>query len=267
MIRQAVVAGSFYPADPAQLQAEVESLLHTNQTPLPATAIIAPHAGYVFSGAVAGELIAATKIPETVLLIGPNHRGAGSDIAVTAADFWATPLGNVPIEDSLRRQLCTAITELQIDERAHQLEHSLEVMLPLLLKRQPKLQIVPISLRSLSLEECLQLGTKVASVLKEFAAEVLLLASSDMNHFLDAETTEQLDQLAIRKMTDYDQSGLYRTVQDNGISMCGMLPAVVVMQAAQQLGASECRLLRHTHSGLVNGDNNRVVGYAALTIS
>ncbi len=267
MIRQTVVAGSFYPADPAQLQTEVASLLHTDQAPQFARAIIAPHAGYVFSGAVAGELIATTEIPQTVLLFGPNHQGVGNDIAVTAAENWATPLGNVPIEDRLRKQLCSAIPELQVDERAHQFEHSLEVMLPLLLTRQPDLQIVPIALRSLSLEACLQLGTKVASVVKKTAAEVLLLASSDMNHFQDAETTVQLDQLAIRKMIDFDPGGLYRTVQDNQISMCGMLPAVVVMQAARELGAEACRLLRHIHSGMVNGDNRRVVGYAALTLT
>lgn len=267
MLRPAAVAGSFYPASPAQLKADVKLLLQTNHPQQAAKAIIAPHAGYVYSGAVAGELIAATKIPKTVLLIGPNHHGEGADIAVTAADSWATPLGNVPIAASLREQLCTAIAALQIDDRAHQFEHSLEVMLPLLLQSQPKLQIVPIALRSLSLSECLRFGSDLASVLKDFPEEVLLLASSDMNHFQDAETTEQLDLLAINKMTDYDPSGLYQTVQENRISMCGVLPAVVVMQAARELGARECRLLRHTHSGLVNGDNRRVVGYASLSMA
>ncbi|HEY5673235.1 MAG TPA: AmmeMemoRadiSam system protein B [Malonomonas sp.] len=267
MIRQAVVAGSFYPANPAELQVEVERLLQTEQPPQAAKALIVPHAGYVFSGAVAGEVIAATKIPRVVLLLGPNHQGAGCEIAVTEAESWATPLGNVPIAAALRSQLCAAISDLQVDERAHQFEHSLEVMLPMLQHSQPQLQIVPIALRYLSLNQCLQLGSDLAAVLKQLSEEVLLLASSDMNHFKDAETTERLDCMAIKKMTDYDPVGLYQTVQENRISMCGVLPAVVVMQAARELGASRCRLLRHTHSGQVNGDNHRVVGYAALSIN
>lgn len=266
MIRQPAVAGSFYPDDPAKLQSEVLQLLRSDQKPQAVKAIIAPHAGYVFSGAVAGELIAATKIPEIILMFGPNHHGSGSSIAVTAADSWATPLGCVPIADSLRQQLCSNISELQIDERAHQLEHSLEVMLPLLLQAQPKLQVVPIALGSLSLTDCQRLATKVAAVLQGFPAEVLLLASSDMNHFLDSETTKRLDLLAIERMLAYDPDGLYQTVREQRISMCGLLPVVVVMHAVQQLGASKCRLLRHTDSGAVNGDIGRVVGYASLTI-
>ena len=267
MIRQAVAAGSFYADDPAQLLEDVQHLLQTDQLPQSAKAIIAPHAGYIFSGALAGELIATTQIPNTVLMLGPNHHGTGQSIAVSAAESWDTPLGSVPIADPLRCQLFEVITDLHIDESAHQFEHSLEVMLPLLLNCQPDLQIVPIALRSLSLDSCLQLGAEIAAVLKKCSEDVLLLASSDMNHFLDATTTEQLDGLAIEKMIDFDPSGLYRTVTTNRISMCGVLPAVVVMQAAKELGAQQCRLLRHTHSGMVNGDNNRVVGYAALTIT
>lgn len=267
MIRPAAVAGSFYPVSPTELHAEVTRLLHAELSPQAAKALIAPHAGYLYSGAIAGEVIAATQIPRIVLLLGPNHYGAGADIAVSAADSWATPLGPVPIAEALRRQLCAEISGLLVDERAHQQEHSLEVLLPLLLQAQPQLQMVPIALRSLSLQQCLRLGTELAAVVKAFPEEVLLLASSDMNHFQDAETTEQLDFMAIRKMTAFDPGGLYQTVQENNISMCGVLPAVVVLQAARELGATGCKLLRHSHSGQINGDNRRVVGYAALTIA
>ena len=267
MIRQPAVAGSLYPADTAQLNRTLDQLLLTDAVVQPAKAIIVPHAGYVYSGAVAGELIAGTKIPKTVVLLGPNHQGAGHDIAVTAADNWATPLGNVPIAGPLREQLCNTISDLIIDERAHQFEHSLEVMLPFLLRCQPELQIVPIALRSLDYATAAHLGTSLAQVLKQQDDDILLLASSDMNHFLDAETTEQLDFLAISAMTDFDPQRLYQTVVENRISMCGVLPAVVVMQAAKQLGATECQLVRYAHSGQVNGDNSRVVGYAGLSIA
>ena len=267
MIRQPAVAGSFYPKNPQELRSLVGSLLQAEPEPQPATALILPHAGYIYSGAVAGEVLAQTRIPPTVLLFGPNHYGVGDEIACSAADAWQSPLGETPIAKELRRSLCVEIPQMRQDERAHLQEHSLEVMLPLLQERQPQLKILPIALRSLSLEECLQLGTQVARVLQAGNEEVLLLASSDMNHFLDAETTYRLDHLAIDAMTAFDPRRLFETVQENQISMCGVLPAVVVMQAARELGGSDCRLVRYAHSGLVNGDNSRVVGYAGMAIS
>jgi len=267
MIRQPAVAGSFYPADVNQLNDVLAQLLPADAVPQSAKAIIVPHAGYVYSGTVAGELIASTKIPKTVVLLGPNHQGAGHDIAVSGVDRWATPLGDVPIAVSLREQLCHSIPELVVDDRAHQLEHSLEVMLPFLLKCQPELQIIPISLRSLSYQQASELGQGIAAVIQQQKEDILLLASSDMNHFLDAETTEKLDFMAISAMTRFDPDALYQTVRQNRISMCGVLPAVTVMHAAKQLGASHCKLVRYAHSGQVNGDNSRVVGYAGLAIA
>ena len=266
MIRQPAVAGSFYPADATQLTLTLEQLLGTDQPPRSAKAIIVPHAGYIYSGAVAGELIAATRIPRTLVLLGPNHHGTGHDVAVSGADYWATPLGDVPVAAELRAQLVSAVPDLIADERAHRAEHSLEVMLPFLLHCQPELQIVPIALRSLNYEQAAQLGNSLATVLQQQEEEILLLASSDMNHFSDAATTERLDSLAIKAMTAFDPQALYQTVVANRISMCGLLPAVVVMHAAKALGASSCRLVRYAHSGQINGDNRRVVGYAALTI-
>ncbi|MDX2480252.1 MAG: AmmeMemoRadiSam system protein B [Desulfuromusa sp.] len=266
MIRQPAVAGSFYPADPAQLNQELDQFLPAGSVPRPAKALIVPHAGYVYSGAVAGELIGGTQIPKTVVLLGPNHQGAGHDIAVSNADSWATPLGNVPVAASLRSKMCREIPELATDDRAHQFEHSLEVMLPFLLRCQPDLQIVPISLLSLNYQDAASLGRSLGQFLCQQAEDVLLLASSDMNHFQDSETTEKLDFLAISAMTSFDPQALYHTVAQNRISMCGVLPAVVVMCAAKEMGATECKLVRYAHSGQVNGDNSRVVGYAGLAI-
>lgn len=266
MIRQPAVAGSFYPADRAQLSAQLDSLLLSDHEPDKVKGLIVPHAGYVYSGSVAGEVFASAQIPKQVVLLGPNHHGVGQNIAVSGADAWATPLGNIPLAATLRDQLMNDCPMLSIDEQAHRYEHSLEVMLPFLLKRQAELQIVPISLGQLSLESCLQLGSALAQTLKNWREEVLLLASSDMNHFLSAETTEKLDAMAIAAMTAFDPKRLYRVVRENHISMCGLLPVIAVMQAAHDLGARKCHLLRHAHSGEVNGDNSRVVGYAGLTI-
>jgi len=267
MIRQPAVAGSFYPADQHELTDQLQSLMPAEHPVVEAKGLIVPHAGYIYSGAVAGELIAGTRVPKTVVLLGPNHHGSGPPVSVSSVDGWSTPLGDVSLEADLRTQLCRQIDLLQLDDRAHLYEHSLEVMLPFLQRMQPQLRIVPISLRSLSLDDCLSLGDSLAAVLAEWPAEVLLLASSDMNHFLDAETTRKLDNLAIEAMTSYDPAGLYQTVMENRISMCGVLPAVIVLQAAKGLGATSCRLVRYAHSGQVNHDNSRVVGYAGLSIS
>ena len=266
MIRQPAVAGSFYPANPEELAAQLDSFLNVGSEPSKAKGLIVPHAGYIYSGAVAGEVFATAEIPRQVVLIGPKHHSAGANIAVSGADSWITPLGDIPIATALRDQLVTNISALSVDDQAHKYEHSLEVMLPFLLRRQPELQIVPIALGQLSLTGCLQLGTSLAQTLKNWKDEVLLLASTDMNHFSSAEISEKLDFMAIDAMRAYDPQRLYQVVRENQISMCGVLPTVTVMQAAHELGARECRLVRYAHSGQVNGDYNSVVGYAGLTL-
>ncbi|MDA3903616.1 MAG: AmmeMemoRadiSam system protein B [Desulfuromusa sp.] len=266
MIRQPTVSGSFYPANPDELSAQLDALLNDEHESRQVKGVIVPHAGYVYSGAVAGEVFTAAEIPQQVILIGPNHHGTGADIAASGADSWATPLGNIPIAMALRDQLVGNISALSVDNQAHTYEHSLEVMLPFLFHRQPKLQIVPIVLGQLSLADCLQLGTSIAQTLKTWKENVLLLASTDMNHFSTAATSEKLDFMAINAMTAYDPQRLYQIVRDNHISMCGVLPTITVMQAAQDLGATTCRLVRYAHSGQVNGDNSRVVGYAGLIL-
>lgn len=266
MIRQPVVAGSFYPANSEELSAQLDSLLPVGYESRKVKGLIVPHAGYIYSGAVAGEVFAATEIPKRVILIGPNHHGTGGNIAVSGADSWVTPLGEIPIATALRDRLVAEISSLSVDDQAHRYEHSLEVMLPFLLRRQPELQIVPIALGHLSLTDCLQLGSSLAEVLKNQEDEVLLLASTDMNHFSSAKISEKLDFMAINAMTAYDPQRLYKVVGENQISMCGVLPTVTVMQAAHDLGASECKLVRYSHSGQVNGDNSSVVGYAGLIL-
>lgn len=266
MIRQAAVAGQFYPAGRSELVVQLDSLLLAKGQPKKVKGLIIPHAGYVYSGAVAGEVFASAAIPQQVILLGSKHHDAGENIAVSRAEGWATPLGTIPVATALREQLVRQIDALSVDDRAHEYEHSLEVMLPFLLHRQPQLQIVPIALGQLSLADCLELGREIARVVQNYAGEILLLASTDMNHFSSAEISEKLDFMAIDAMTAYDPQRLYQVVRDNQISMCGVLPTIVVMQAAYDLGARECQLIRYSHSGQVNGDNSSVVGYAGLTI-
>ncbi len=266
MIRQPAVAGSFYPAERSRLSAQLDELLDVRAGTQPVKGLIVPHAGYVYSGRIAGEVFALAEIPRQVLLLGPNHHGVGENIAVSGADGWQTPLGTVAVAQQLCDKLTAAIPTMKVDDLAHYHEHSLEVMIPFLQKRQPQVEIVPIALGHLFLEECLELGRNIAQVITEQDEEILLLASTDMNHFATAEQSQQLDFMAITAMTSFDHRALYQIVRDNGISMCGVLPTVVVMEAARDLGATECQLVDYAHSGQVNGDHSRVVGYAGLIL-
>lgn len=265
MMRQPVVSGSFYPSDLVELKVMVERFLSCETVKVNARAVIVPHAGYIYSGAVAGEVFARVNIPENIILLGPNHHGAGADIAVSAAEAWNTPLGDVQVDETLKHELLRQLPDLREDESSHRHEHSLEVMLPFLQCCQPKCRIVPISLGRLSYPECVELSSGISSVLKS-RDDTLILASTDMNHFSTAAVSERLDALATDAMTAFDPEELYRVVTENNISMCGVLPVVTALLATRSLGAGGCQLIRYAHSGLVNGDNSRVVGYAGLVI-
>ncbi len=266
MIRQTAVAGSFYPADPGALGAQLDGLLDVQESRKKVRAVIVPHAGYVYSGAIAGAVFSRIEIPRKVILIGPNHTGVGPACSVCSSDSWATPFGPVAVAAVLRQRLLEAIPVMEADMLAHHYEHSLEVMLPFLQRVCSDVEIVPIILGGLSLNDALTLGDELAKVLAREEDDVLLLASSDMNHFESAAETERRDHLAIAAMEAYAPERLHQVVMDNRISMCGVLPVIAIMQAAQRLGATTCELVKYGHSGQVNGDNSRVVGYAGLII-
>lgn len=267
MIRQSVVAGLFYPSSASELKRQMSSFITVSGDQQNAIAAILPHAGYVYSGDVAGAVISRIRIPELVVLIGPNHYGRGESIAVTAADAWATPLGDVPVAKDLRARLLSDIPQLVLDDRPHEQEHSLEVLLPFLQHVRPQVKIVPVALKHLNLEEASAFGTLLARTVNNWHQPVLLIASSDMNHFLPAEENVRLDARAIDAMTRFDVPGLYRVVEECQISMCGVLPVVSVMEAAKLSGAKHCELVRYSHSGEKSGDNRRVVGYAGLIMN
>ncbi|MFO7577806.1 MAG: AmmeMemoRadiSam system protein B [Pelovirga sp.] len=268
MIRQPAVAGLFYPAGAAALSRQVAGFLAGDTSPVDATAVILPHAGYDYSGAVVGAVLGRIRVPRRVILLGPNHYGRGAAVAVTGATVWQTPAGAVPVAVDLLEHLRTEAPELVVDERAHQQEHSLEVLLPFLRHCQPQLQIVPIALNhQLECADCVNLGHAIARAVSSWDEPVLLVASSDMNHFLPARENTRLDALALDAMTAFDPQRLYQVVEDHHISMCGVLPVVTVMTAARDLGAQACDLVRYTHSGEQSGDNSRVVGYAGMMIN
>ncbi len=266
MIRDAAVAGSFYPHNEEELNHLLDQFISGDKDRHTVHGIIVPHAGYIYSGSVAGDVFARVEIPSRVILLGPNHHGAGPDISVSGAEAWTVPGGDVPVNQLLVDQVIQACANVVVDNQAHQFEHSLEVMLPFLTKINPAVEIVPLSLRGLSFAQCCALGEQLASVINGNKEEILLLASTDMNHFLAADDNEKLDRLAIDAMTAYDPQTLYETVISQRIGMCGFHAVVAVMVAVRLLGSASCKLINYAHSGMVNGDNRRVVGYAGLIL-
>lgn len=266
MIRTPVVAGQFYPGDPGVLRQEVNTLLGPARERSKALGVMVPHAGYIYSGAIAGQTLAGVMMTETLLCLGPNHHGRGHRAAVYPYGGWRTPLGEVAIAEELAGELLTSVPGLGADVQAHLPEHSLEVLLPLVQVRAPQARIVPICLAQAPVELLLELGTGIGQVLQRQEQPVLMLCSSDMNHFEPGEVSRKKDQHAIDAILALDPEGLYRTVLRHRISMCGVVPAVVMLAAARVLGAREALLVDYANSGAVTGDQSSVVGYAGVVI-
>ena len=266
-LREPAVAGRFYPADPATLRADLRSYLSPPGPLTPAIGCIAPHAGYVYSGAVAGAVFSAIQVPSRCIVLCPNHTGMGHALAIMREGRWRTPLGSVPIDSDLAGRLLQAYPALVNDSAAHRAEHAIEVELPFLQTVRPDVSFVPIAIgtgRFLLLE---QLGTAIADVIRAEDAAVLIVASSDMNHYEDDATTRVKDHKAIEKILALDPSDLYETVINESISMCGFGPAVAMLVAAKGLGARKAELVQYATSADASGDRERVVGYAGIVVS
>lgn len=267
MVREPAVAGRFYPADPAILAADINSYLSPEQPRKKAVACIAPHAGYMYSGRIAGAVFARIEISSTCILLGPNHTGRGHPLAIMDEGAWTTPLGEIEIDSGLAAKLVAAFPALTPDAAAHQFEHAIEVELPFLQTIRRDIQFVPITVgtsRPLLLEK---LGEAVAQVIRESTEPVLIIASSDMNHYEDDATTRVKDRKAINQILALDPGGLYDTIINESISMCGFGPAVAMLVAAKLLGAKQAELVEYATSGDVNGDRHAVVSYAGIIVS
>lgn len=267
ILRHPAVAGRFYPGDPDDLRAEARDYLsQTTQQPVKAIGCIAPHAGYMYSGHVAGAVFARIEIPERCVVLCPNHTGMGRALAVMSEGSWQTPLGEVPIDSQLAGALKQRFPTLQEDSAAHRAEHAAEVELPFLQLRQPKLRFLPIALGTAQFEPLSDLGTALAAVIASQPDPVLIVASSDMNHYESDAVTRAKDHRAIERILTLDARGLFDVVTQQDISMCGFGPAVAMLTAARQLGAKSAELVKYATSGDVSGDRNMVVGYAGMVV-
>jgi len=273
MIRPPAVAGRFYPDNPTRLREALDSFLapsgQKNQTDqnIPARACMVPHAGYIYSGAVAGEVFRRIDIPARVILVGPRHFPRGAPLAIVSEGGWQTPLGIAPIDSPLAEKLALACPRLREDDVAHSAEHSLEVQLPFLQRLQPSFSFVPIVIGSVVYEHLEGLGHAIAEVIRLEREPILLIASSDMNHYESDAITRVKDHKAIDHILALDPRGLFDTVRDEDISMCGCRAAVAMLTTMRDLGSAHAELLRYATSGEVNGDMRAVVGYAGIVIT
>ena len=265
-IRPPAVAGAFYPGPKGELERALDTLLPEPGPQHELLACISPHAGYLYSGMVAGRLFAHLKIPRRVVVIGPNHTGAGAPIAVAPHEGWRTPLGDQALDMDLAERLLAAVPAAEPDSRAHWREHSIEVQLPFLMRRREDLVVLPVCLKRLSVGDCLELGSILAGIIRELGEPVGIVASSDMSHFQPADVAHTQDHLAIDAALARDPAGLYEVVHRNRISMCGVIPATVALAAANELGAKDAHLVDYATSGDVTGDASSVVGYAGVCI-
>lgn len=265
MERPPAVAGRFYPGDVTQLAAEVRRCLGPSMGDEHALAVIAPHAGYIYSGPIAGEVFARVHVPDVAIVLCPNHTGLGARDAILTEGSFRIPGARVPIDEAIATEVAVA-AQLTEDPLAHAREHALEVMLPFLVARNPAVRIVPICLGPLSLHDCSRIGHAIASVIRRHPGEILLVASSDMSHYVPAEVARRRDALALARVEDLDAEGLFRTVERERISMCGYVPATIALTAATDLGARQGRVVRYGNSGDTSGDYDQVVGYAGAII-
>lgn len=272
MKRKPAVAGQFYQDDQESLWRQVRQYVTDDLSREQPVGIISPHAGLIYSGPVAGEVYSNIEMPETFVLIGPNHTGLGANVSIMPEGEWEMPDGTFRIDEKLSRRIAANAPLVQNDTQAHLLEHSLEVQLPFIsyisegTKTRPKPQIVPIVIMSATLDDCRLIGEGISKAIKSSNYPVVIVASSDMSHYVSDDIAREKDKMAIDKILSLDPEGLYNIVQKERISMCGYLPVTIMLYAAKALGAKKARLIRYTTSAEVSRDYDHVVGYAGVIV-
>jgi len=267
VIREPVVAGQFYPASPAQLRSMIQTLVDENAEKKEVIGVVSPHAGYPYSGPVAGAVLSRIKFKDTFIILGPSHTGRGKPFSIMTAGAWRTPLGKVEIDSELGKRILAGSSHLQEDALAHQHEHSIEVQIPFLQYFKPDVRIVPIVLAHATPEIYKQIGREIAQAVKESKRDVILMASSDMTHYEPQELAQKKDNEAIKAMLDLDEDELLKRVEEMNISMCGYAPVAALIAAAKELGAKSAELVKYQTSGDTTGDYTSVVGYAGIIFS
>lgn len=269
MDRQPVVAGQFYTGSARALDSEVRGYLAAAQPPeadRPTLLAMVPHAGYMYSGEVAGLTLGQANLAKSILLLGPNHTGQGRSLAVWSEGRWLTPLGAAEVDAGLAASFLAADRHLVSDRAAHLQEHSLEVVVPFLQAKVPGFSMVPVAVSERNPETLLSVARALAGAIQAANRPVSVVVSSDMSHYVTHEQAKERDAMAVQAMLDLNPSGLYEVVRRHGISMCGVLPMTLGLALAKELGATRARLAAYATSGQASGDYRRVVGYAGILV-
>lgn len=266
MQRQPAVAGQFYPGSPDTLRDDLERLISVTSEKRRVKGIMVPHAGYVYSGGIAGKVYGMIDIPGTALILGPNHHGAGEPAALYPGGEWLTPLGPVSINTRLNTLIRKHTPFVREDTLAHRSEHSLEVQLPFLQFLRTGITCSAICLGHGDFDVLSEIGEGIAAAIHEYGEDVLIVASSDMTHYESAASARRKDNLALDRVLAFDPKGLLQTCRTERITMCGAVTAAVMLVAAEKMGATQAELVAYGTSGDVTGDNHQVVGYAAVLV-
>ena len=266
MDRNAAVAGTFYPGSAKTLRRTLARMTECDKPPEPCQGLVCPHAGYIYSGRTAGLTFARAEIPETVILLGPNHRGFGARAAVYPQGHWSFPTGSLAINGELAADLVDRSGVLAPDETAHSHEHSLEVQLPIIHHLAPDTRIVPIALGRLAADECRDIAQALDQAAAAAGRRVLIAASTDFTHGHTESEAHRLDHRALDPILSYEPERFLELVRREGLTVCGPQGVTAMMLACRGLGARRASLVKYTTSAEASGDTSYVVGYAGVLI-
>ncbi|MDD5121846.1 MAG: AmmeMemoRadiSam system protein B [Dehalococcoidales bacterium] len=268
MLRREVAAGSFYPADREELLDNMGEMIDKNQEKRRVFGAVLPHAGYIYSGKVAGKVLSKIELPQTAVIIGRNHTGMGKPFSVAVEESWQTPLGTVEVDEQLARSIIGFSRYLEEDSAAHLREHSIEVQLPLLQYLKPDIKIVPVVLTAAAPASAYkEIGQAIARGVKGCEGSVLILASSDMTHYEPHDTARDKDMKIIEAILEMDEDLMLQVVSKYHVSMCGAGPVACLIRAVRELGGGVAELVDYRTSGETTGNYSDVVGYAGIIIS
>ncbi|MCM8766889.1 MAG: MEMO1 family protein, partial [Candidatus Omnitrophica bacterium] len=266
-IREPVVSGYFYPSGKAHLLRMLETFIDRNLPKEKVISAICPHAGYIYSGKTAGLTYSKIEIPQTIIILGPNHTGYGEPYSVSDHDKWLTPLGEVEVDKELVEKLVKKSRYLQKDEIAHIREHSIEVQIPFIQFLKKQFKIVPITLMGyVDNPAWYEIGEIIAEVIKEEKKDFLIIASSDMTHYEPKKIAEEKDNYVIEAICSLDEDQVIKRIEEKDVSMCGYSGVIVSIVASKILGAKEGELVYYTTSAETSKDYSQVVGYAGIII-
>lgn len=265
MVRNPAAAGSFYPGTKAALQKEVERCLLKVRDKIDAIGIMSPHAGYPYSGSVAGATLSSVELKDTCIIMGPNHTGEGRPFSIMTEGIWRLPSGDCEIDSVLAKSILDNSDYLEEDEAAHRGEHSVEVQIPFLQALKGKIKIVPMVIADAGVEVYRSIGKSIAKSLKEKYAATII-ASSDLTHYEPYDVAAEKDKKAMDAVLNLDEASLLKVIREYDISMCGYAPTCVMLAAAKELGATKAKMIKYSTSGETTGDHTAVVGYGGIAV-